>query len=88
MPRGKVLTAKLFCFSLKTLKIHEPLNQNQACLYLFECIFNGDSKYINEYQWFWNSFAHDARHVVKVLTGGVMWIQFPKSLNYTIVKIT
>ena len=29
---------------------HELLNQHQACLYLFECIFNGDSKYRNEIQ--------------------------------------
>ena len=31
---------------------HKLLNQYQACLYLFECIFNDDSKYSNKMQSF------------------------------------
>ena len=37
---------------LEILKIQRFLNQYQACLYLFECISHGDSKYSNEVQLF------------------------------------
>lgn len=33
---------------------HMLLNQYQACLYLFACIFHGNSKYSNEVQQFWH----------------------------------
>ena len=33
---------------------YKILNQYQACLYLFECIFHGDSKYSNEVQKLWH----------------------------------
>ena len=67
--------AKLFLFSQNCLTFqrlpHDLVNQFQACLYLFECIFHGDFKYIHqipECWYFWKlcdifdlSFAHACR---------------------------
>ena len=41
---GFTIHTKSFGFS-KFLKFHKFLHQYQACLYLFECISHGDSKY-------------------------------------------
>ena len=43
------------CFGfLKCSKFHNFLNQYQPCLYLFECISHGDSKYSHQISEFWH----------------------------------
>ena len=82
---GFTIHTESFCFS-KFLRFHTFLNQYQACLYLFECISHGDSKYshkIPEFWIFWNfwdilnlSSAHAIR--VKSIKAQVQWFLLRK----------
>ena len=55
---GGVLLSKIIFSSVQISEMlrvfHELMNQYQACLYLFHCIFHGDSKYSIEIQKCWN----------------------------------
>ena len=46
-------TRALFLLISKSQFVFKLMNWYQACLYLFECIFHGDSKYSNESQYIW-----------------------------------
>ena len=50
---GFTTHSKSFCFSTFS-QFQTFLNQYQACLYLFECIFQGDSKYGHDILQFWH----------------------------------
>ena len=50
-----ILTHGMQAFGLKFLHLfHKLMNQYQACLYSFECISHGDSKYGYEIPKVWN----------------------------------
>ena len=55
--RALVLLIKsMFPLSHYDIFLHELMNQYQACLYLFEWIFHGDSKYGHEIPKWWYFF--------------------------------
>ena len=56
---------------------HKLLNQYQACLYLFECIFQGDSKYSHLIPEFWHFLQNRLRHDIANSSHGntlLIWV--------------
>ena len=71
-----VLLSKIVCF-LTFLKFyqlfHELINKYQACLYLFQCISHGGSKYGHEIPQFWLFFTKFVKFLTRHLHSSASW---------------
>ena len=70
----------------KFSKFHRFLNQYQACLYLFECIFHGDSKYSHQIleRWHFLTFFDffDCRLLTPAAGKGLGFLCSPQDVGF------